>query len=116
MRGLSGDVGMTTELIAPVFGISKTPAVQAAEPPEAGLWQRETERLFERVEGFERRASALFGDAGEPAMRAVPAGDTAVALVASAGEILREMEFLDHMITSASSNAHGRARSEVMRD
>jgi hypothetical protein len=113
LRALSADVGRAADLIAPVFGLSKTPAPQSEG---AGSWQQETERLFARVEDFERRASALFGDATEPTGRAAPAADSAAALIASADQILRAVELLDHTIASAFSRAPGPVRGEGMRD
>lgn len=104
VRALSGDVGRAAELIAPVFELSKTPVPQSAE---AGSWQQETERLFGRVEDFERRASVLFGDATGPTVQAALAADSAAALIASAGQILREVEFLDRAIATAFSSAPG---------
>jgi hypothetical protein len=112
VRALSVHLGGAAELIAPVFGLSKMPAPQSAEP---GSWQQETERLFERVEDFERRASALFGDATEPTARAALVGDSAAALLASAGQILSGVESLDGTIASAFSSAPGRVRGEGMK-
>jgi hypothetical protein len=113
MRELSGDVVRAAELTAPVFGLSKTPAPQSAE---AGSWQRETERLFQAVEDFERRASALFGDATEPTLGADLAADSAAALIAGAGQIMRGVELLDRAIASTFSSAPGRVRGEGVRN
>jgi hypothetical protein len=113
MRELSGDVGRSADLIAPVFALSKTQAPQSAE---TGSWQQETERVFKGVEDFERRASALFGDATEPTVRADTAPSSAAALITGASEILRGTEFLDRMITSAFSSANGRARGDGVRN
>ena len=112
VRALSGDVGQAAELIAPVFGLSTTPAPQSAE---AGSWQQETKRLFESVEDFERRASALFGDATEPTARAGLVADSAAALIASACQILGGVEFLDRTIASAFSSGPRRVRGEGMK-
>jgi hypothetical protein len=95
VRAVSGDVGRAVELIAPVFGLSKTPAPQSAP---AASWQQETKQVFERVEDFERRATALFGDGTEPTVHASLAADSAAALIGSAGQILRRLEWLDRTI------------------
>jgi hypothetical protein len=113
VRALSVDVDRAAELIAPVFGLSKTLAPQAAG---ADSWQEETERLFERVEDFERRASALFGDATDPNVNATLPADSAAALMTGAGQILRRAEFLDRTMASAFSTAPGRVRGEDMRN
>ena len=113
VRALSGDVDRAAGLIVPVFGLSKGPAPQSAE---GGSWRQEAERLFHRVEDFERRASALFGDAPDPAVRAALVAEGAQALMESTGQILRGVELLDRAIASAFSNVPSRARGEVMRN
>ncbi len=113
VRGLSGNVDHASDLIAPVFGLSKTVTAQAAATDS---WQAQTKQLFERVEDFERRASALFGDATAPNGNATAPADSAAALMTSAGQILRRAEFLDGTMALVFSTASGRARDADMRN